>query len=342
MNLKLKKLTIATAAVLTTGMIGQSQADDLLFPYVVKSQAVTTVISVINTGQDTEQLHYRLWYKNGASAGDNLASCSEVNVFRRTSPNDIQTIDLGGVLDNELGVMFNDPSINNDWQGAGGNFDLTAGLTSPVRGYMVIDDQTDGSEPRNSDGALSGEAFVFEFQSGAAWGYQAASAVTEDGAAGNFFGSAINYTGGANISVMPWDSATTRFFVTPLVRDMRSGNNDNGDTVSNAEPDKENSVRLTMGNTGEVAMYDRDENPVSGNENGIVNCVGAFDAEDLISEGARLQLPDGGWGQLNYPDSSETKSASVIKLEFNEGTSSFAGASSNTFNNAFQLQGEDR
>ncbi len=359
MNLKLKKLTIATAAAFAMGAAGQAQSSDLLFPYVVVSETVTTIVSVINTGDIGEnlahRLHYRLWYKNGPNAENNLARCEEVNLVLPTSYNDIQTIDLGDRIDNYRGVMFDDPSVNNNWQAAQFPYSLAGNLDLPVRGYLIVDDQIVPNPQDSEEILLQGEAMIFEYGSGAAWGYQA-GAVYSDDEGGDFRdrdpedGVGVSFTDGApataNVAIMPFDEVTTRFFVTPLVEDMRTGNNF-------FAPGEEARARLTFGAAGETAVFDRDENPISGNVNQEVVCVGAVDAGQMLSQGARnLFSPTGGWGPLNvqgriiedglFNVREDSVGAAVIKLDFNDGSSSFAGASMGVFNNAFLLRGVDQ
>lgn len=356
MKRKLNKLSVAIAATLAVGAAGQAQATDLVFPYVVVGSTVTTLVNVLNPG-DSRRLHYRLWYKNGANATNNAATCQEVDVFRATSLNDIQTIDLGAKVENKLGVVFNDPSFNNNWVAPNQSYALAANLTAPVRGWLHIDDQTSPIATDNETSGtapLRGEAMVFEFQSGAAWGYQAGAAPSLAGTPGEFRVPAagiamVDLGNGLSlepVSVFPWDDATTRYFVLPIDDNMRNGNN--------AVAGLPVVVNLTMGLTDDparTAMWDRDENPVSGARVQQVRCVGAVNAEDMLSEGARLELPDGGWGFLQAQGglidalgqffSTPIVGKSVIKLEFNEGGSPFAGLNAGVFNDAYMLRGLD-
>jgi hypothetical protein len=366
MKLRLNKLSVAVAATLAVGAAGQAQATDLLFPYVAVSDSVTTLISVVNptvdvAGTDLDrsiveqgQLHYALWYK-AQPAADNLAAvCEEVNVFRPTSENDVQTIDLGAKVDNNLGVVFNDPSVKNQWQQNGLSYALAEGLP-PLRGWVLVDDVTFNPEQGTAFPpgyvSLAGEAFLFEFESGAAWGYEAGAGVSSFTAPTDFTnqanGVAFYPTGAVNLglfptAVMPFDEAFTYFFVTPLVTNMRPGNNSSGGFPAVG--------RLTWGFTGDnqrVAMYDRDENPVSGAVTVDVRCVGRVRAEDMLTAAALLRVPDGGWGFLRGQGGqilptgftpSSSVGMSVMKLEFNDGSKDFVGATPGVFNNGFLLR----
>ncbi|MGQ9659159.1 MAG: hypothetical protein ACUVT0_03490, partial [Thermochromatium sp.] len=174
-------LASAVAAAIGVSAVGVTQADTLFFPYVALSDTVTTIVSVINTTDDnwnengdsvaSTHLHYRLYYKTITKDEDReylLKNCEEYDEYLPTSRNDIQTIDLGGVFgDSTAGVLFNDPSINNKWKQSGRDYALGRNV-KPARGYLVVD-----NSDTTVDRTLAGEAFVFEFGSGAAWGYQA-------------------------------------------------------------------------------------------------------------------------------------------------------------------------
>ena len=323
MNLKMKTLA---AAMIAAGTLGTAQASQALFPYVVNSTTVTTIVSVVDVGPGYVQsgvrtLHYALWYKDGANAEKNSEKCIEVNQFLPSSLNDIQTIDLGGKFGSTTkGVLFNDPSINNDWKASNKRFDMANLATKPLRGYLVVDDLAPlsaGSEP-----LIEGEAMVFEFATGATWGYLAGRSVD-----GNFT-TDDNLTAAPfqNVSIKPWGEITTKFFVTPIDTEMLYSGNNSGSTT------------LTMLRSGTVAMYDRDENPVSGTVPQSVVCVGAVDASSLITASAKTLLPDGGWGTLNVTHTSPISAASVIKLDYNTKTTFNGETVSGTFNNAFQLR----
>lgn len=360
MKRKLNKLSVAIAATLAVGAAGQAQATDLLFPYVAESDSVTTLISVVNPvipgdgsidglAVEQRQLHYALWYKAQPNADNLAAVCEEVNVFRPTSPNDVQTIDLGAKVDNTLGVVFNDPSVKNQWQQNGLSYALAEGLP-PLRGWVLVDDVTFvPGQIAPSFPSLAGDAFLFEFESGAAWGYEAAAGVSNAAVGADFRFSDVafiapGFTGLLPTQVMPFNEAFTYFFVTPLVTDMRPGNNVEPTTGSPALG------RLTWGFRGDnqrVAMYDRDENPVSGAVNVDVRCVGRVRAGDMLTAAALLRVPDGGWGFLRAQGReitgagnvfSSTVGLSVMKLEFNDGSKDFVGATPGVFNNGFLLR----
>ena len=331
MNLKMKTLA---AAVIAAGTMGAAQASTVLFPYVVNGGSVTTIVTVIDVNSVyavgyPNLLHWALWYKDGAKAEDNLAACVEVNQWLPSSSNDVQTVDLGGKFGSTTkGVLFNDPSTNNNWAGTGKRFDMANLASKPLRGYLLIDDQVPGAV----DSTLEGEAMVFEFATGASWGYTAGRATVQDFTLDND----ITFTSGQNVSIKPWGETTTKFFVTPIDHNMFDGNNV-------PVPDGKG-VTLKFDRAG-VAMYDRDENPVSGSVPQSVNCVGSITADTLITASAKTLVPDGGWAKLHASYSTATSSngdhisaASVIKLDYNSKATFNGEAVTGTFNNAFQLR----
>jgi len=273
------------------------------------------------TGAGYSNLHYRLYYKDlvdfESRDGPNFDPCFEYDVYRSSSYNDLQTIDLGGVYGSTtLGVLFNDPSINNQWQQKGQDYALAGdlGLTA-VRGYLTVDNAESGA------GGISGEAFVFEFANGAAWGYE--------GMIGDnsFDFSSYGSDSPTNVMIMPFEEIATAFFVTPVPPDN-----------SMAPPflnEYEGYIQLA----GSL-MFDRDENLVSGGRPQDVVCTGRVDAGDLVTNAAAGALANGGWGELeNYAVSGNSEAegaAVVIKLEY--GQDSFNGEPMNgVYNNAFVL-----
>ena len=365
MNLKMKTLA---AAIIAAGTVTAAQAADVaMFPYVVTSSTVTTIVSAIDTGTGATQRynsagvvgagagfnrnHWRLNFKADANAAVNTAPCQEVNYFLPTSSNDIQTVDIGGAFGSATkGVLFNDPSINNNWNGATTatiNFMLGKAAGAVQRGVLYV---------HNADNVAGqtvlGEAMILDFSTGAAWGYQAV--LGDNGNAND--NSVFNYTNAATnaptatvaapvgvLSFMPFAESTTRLFVTPVYNGApmldTNGASINGWERANAR------VGLV---TGTGVAFDRDENLVSGTSNKDVNCVGAVDAKDMMTSGAQNVLANGGWGRVAVDFGTidpifgvvaiPTNTAYLTKLEYNT-TGKFNGqAIAGTFNNGFIMR----
>lgn len=364
MKMKLNALSLAVAA----GFIGSAAqaADVAMFPYVVNSPTVTTIVSIVDNGTAATQrynnagvigniaggsnrLHYRLNYKAGALAGMDAASraaqCQEVNYYLPSSPSDIQTFDLGGRHSTAAarGVMFNDASINNNYVAgttATINYMLGANAGSVQRGTLFI---------HNADTVvgqtLYGEAMVLDFSTGAAWGYQA---LLVDEGAGNtaagfaFNAQATNAVGSAPdiLTFMPAAEVTTRLFVTPV----RAVSMLAADGASVAGWDQATSL-ISMA-TGAGVAFDRDENLVSGSAGVNIKCVGAIDHTELMTAGAAAVLANGGHGLLTAGAGTlaapavGTADAVLTKLEFsrtNGGTLNGV-AVPGTYNNGFIMR----
>jgi hypothetical protein len=297
-------LASAVAAAIGVSAVGVAQADTVFFPYAALSSTVTTVVSVINTTAEnwnqngaiaTTHLHYRFYYKSVADGEGLLNPCEEYNEYLPTSANDIQTIDLGGVFGSDTaGILFNDPSINNPWQQSGRDYAFGRNV-QPARGYLTVDnsdgvDQNFDGIPDNPDNGetLAGEAFVFEFGSGAAWGYQAYSSDDNKTGIASDFRFAASQSPSA-VALMPLDEVTTAFFVTPVSIDQH--------------PDFSNNyrARIEFVTTVRGDLYDRDENLISGTVPQDIVCVGRLNAASMLTDGTAARLINGGWGRLwNY------------------------------------------
>lgn len=337
--IKQKTLAASIAAAVGSTAIasGAAIAGTGFWPHIVHSPSVTTVVSIINQSQfgydpagnaafNGGNLHYILYYKPLDGNNDNLESCVEVNQFLPTSYNDIQTVDLGAHFGaSTQGVLFNDPSVNNNWQGSGKNYAMAA-LTgeAALRGYLLVDNSL------GAPGSISGDAMLFEYVNGATWGYEALEAANAD------FDFAVSGNQNATVSLKPWAEIETAFMVTPV----------NGDMA--AAFDRE--VRLSLGTPGGLSnsvVFDRDENAVSGTDPENVVCVGRVNAMDLLTSGAQNLTPDGGWGDLRITGINDTNmyttsdaewvfGAVVYQLEY--GMDTFNGESMpGVFNNGYRL-----
>lgn len=354
--MELKKIALGVA--LAAGTMAAQAEEVVFFPYVVNSPAVTTIVSVIdssaaNTAYDASgnaggnRLHWRLNYK---TVDSNAAACEEINYYLPSSPNDIQTVDLGAKFGaSTSGVLFNDASVNNNWRaGVGGlTYALAERAGAQARGILFVHNAD------NAGGALAGDALVLDFTTGAAWGYAGIANAAAGAAAFNFGGlpaANSNAVNPAAVSFMPFSEVTTRLFVTPL--------NDAGAAVASASMLGANGAnvvgwdRFTV-NVGLVTnatgvAFDRDENLVSGSLTTNVTCVGAVDVGTLMTAGARATLANGGYGQLALAEGPTAPAgvgtttmgvgtAHVVKLEFSTAGTLNGQAIPGTFNNAFKL-----
>jgi len=248
-----KTLNVAVAAALG-GMVTASSnvlADAVLFPHVVVSDTVTTIVSVINTTNDlynvngdripwnarTGQgyLHYRIFYKDAANL---TRACDEYDTWLPTSVNDLQTIDLGAT--DGSGVLFETPNRTGHarvvgWEGndyALGTYARGDLNGAALRGYLLVDNaESDAPGYVNDEPTIFGEAIVVEWGVGATWGYHAFSkqddSVWEQ--ANPDFDREFDFEDAASISsypvsflplevgATPDDQIMTSFMVTPVI-----------------------------------------------------------------------------------------------------------------------------
>ncbi len=338
---------LLAAGLTISGM--SSQASQLLFPYVVNSTTVTTILSVANLtppghpGGGDQFLRHVYMYKSGAASGAQDALCARTPTIQLSSaPNDIQTFDVGGYFGaGTRGILFDDPSSNNNWNSGAQTWASLAGL-APVRAYGVIDNNRNDDADLWPAPYLYGEAFIYEFGSGAAWGYQA----LED--SGNGGGIDTDFTNNHRLpsafipntrfSFMPTTEFNTRFFVTPIASEM---------TDINAQ----GRIGIFPWVGEDLAGYDRDGNPVPGYVEQRATCVAGLSIESMLTNSAASALQNGGWAYLllsptggkfggDLPGTVGAASASIIKLEFNKGATFNGETVGGVFNNALMLKGQ--
>ncbi|MCB1775965.1 MAG: hypothetical protein KDI50_00870 [Candidatus Competibacteraceae bacterium] len=345
---KLAAAVAATMGVSAVG-IGTAQADEILFPYVVASSTVTTLVSTINIYEDyfeapaASQLHYRYYYKNGSNAESNSATCSEVDERLPSSPNDIVTFDVSGHFGTDnLGIIFEDVATSSNANYGSKTFSLL-NITLPVRAFLVVDnnDYLTGAGLFSTANSVAGEAVVLEFVTGAAWGYAAYNAAGIYGTSDDSpiainaydFSDAVETAGEViadsyvPVALAPFATTggewTTKFFVTPIDAATFDSSGNWSAPGNQLQSNLSATIRLAVQDPSSATqdvMFDRDELPVSGQVPQVVTCVGAVEATTMLSEGALNRVPDGGWSNLVVSSGvspNPTDEAVVIKLEYN-------------------------
>lgn len=194
-KMALSVVAIAMAMLLSFGAaLDQANADSILFPWVVKSTAISTIVSVVNTAGmplpllNVPQLHLAYFYKDPDN--NQTTICQDYNFKVPTSEMDIVTFDASGNIN--LGLpMWGDPN-----NGVGSMALLAPG---DRRAFLIVDNNTPALTfaGTNIDGTLYGEAMVLELTTGAAWGYEAYNA-------GGPFGN--NNIAGSPVVVVPGQS----------------------------------------------------------------------------------------------------------------------------------------
>jgi hypothetical protein len=362
--LKQNKLAIAVAMTLgaTMGGVSLAQATSssnvLFFPHVAGGGTIASIVTVVNESPYAKGdysnglIHLRLWSKPWTSAASNIATCGEVNEYPATSYNDIVTFDLfngglGGVataFGNDKGIMFeNNLTTERVDYSSTATYAIGDTLSLPRRGFLLVDNLTSG----DAKGDLAGEMFIFDFGTGASWGY-----LPYGGEDFKFYGEAGNEVIQGLMPIMPFDEVSTNLMVTPVGESKQ----DDGKIVTRVSPrqdDSEGFDEVTGGYPkGVIGMYDRDEGAVSTSIKADVVCVGKVNMADLLFGGVDLvpaRYTDGGWTYITtegpsiletlFAGTNATDAAVVYKLEYNTGNT-FNGVSVNgVFNNAYELDG---
>ena len=365
--LKQNKLAIAVAMTLgaTLGGVSMAQATNstantLFFPHVAGGGSVASIVTVVNEAPDSVGdytnglIHLRLWSKPWTSAASNTATCAEVNEYPATSYNDIVTFDLfngglGGIataFGNDKGVMFeNNLTTTRVDYSTTATYAIGDTLSLPRRGFLLVDNLTSG----DAKGSLAGEMFIFEFGSGASWGY-----LPYGGDDFEFYGQAGNEGFQGLMPIMPFDEVSTNLMITPVGNPDRVGtgfasNQSNGKIATKVAPYQGYGYQ----GYSSLGMYDRDEGAVSTSIKADVVCVGKVNMADLLFGGLDLvpaRYTDGGWTYIVTEDpellaslisgTKPTDAAVVYKLEYNTG-STFNGVEvEGVFNNAYEMDAQ--
>lgn len=365
--LKQNKLAIAVAMTLGATLSGVTVAngvsgnDHLFFPHVAGGGSVASIVTIVNEAPDQKGnytnglIHLRLWSKPWTGAASNTATCGEVNEYPATSFNDIVTFDLfngglGGVstaFGNAKGVMF-----ENNLNTARVDYSTTATyaigdtLSLPRRGFLLVDNDDIASNA--ADGNLAGEMFIFEFGTGASWGY-----LPYGGDDDNYYGQAGQIGFQGLMPIMPFDEVSTNLMITPvgdntylIPKDVFNTSQNSGKIATKVGPFQD----YGYGSPKNLGMYDRDEGAVSTSIKADVVCVGKVNMADLLFGGLELvpaRYTDGGWTYIYSEDpdalgslisgTKPTDAAVIFKLEYNTG-STFNGVEvEGVFNNAYEL-----
>jgi len=317
---------VALCMLFSFGTVKNAQADQLLFPWIIKSTAVSTVISVVNTAgsnlgwnyQGVDQiLHYQYWYKNSTANGQ-TETCTNQSFKRPTSKDDLVIFDAAANI-NEGKPLFGDTARYGDQ-----SFKLSA--DGPRRAFLIVDNDTPffTLNADNVDGTLYGEAMVVELAGGAAWGYIAYNASGNSAATQqtspvymfdtlDLLGEVLGGNGpdteplgqiGVNevtpITLLPANTGITRFFMTPV---------DNHSTLAlggllpaedspipNQRTGNANAKIQLIYNPSYVwpngpgsyygGIFTDDEQPIDFNKSKNIVCTSADNLQDLMTEGA--------------------------------------------------------
>src|SRR5208283_3120409 len=199
---------VAVTVLLSFGAaVKDAKADVIMFPWIVKSPTISTLVSVINTAEQVggnqalgnAVLHYQYWGKDGSTGQTD--SCSEVDFDRPTSKDDIVMFDAAGNMNG--GKALFEPIANQPTNVNYANANFSYIATVSARAFLLVDNNipqvfTDNilDLASNADGTLYGEALVIDLGSGSAWGYIAYNA---SGGVRESSGTAVSFADGQDV-----------------------------------------------------------------------------------------------------------------------------------------------
>jgi hypothetical protein len=305
------------ALMLSFGVtVKDAKADALLYPWIVKSTNVSTIISVVNTAgpthaliSDPELLHFQYWHKIATPYPDRnnqLNICNEYDFKAYISKDDLVSFDSSGKINDGLPLWNDDdPRHPNETVGFASDYRLT--VDGDVRAFLIVDNNTPHyslEAGTNEDGTLYGEALVLEITTGAAWGYVAYNAL---GGVASYQEDPVNFQDvfdllGEVIGPTEWiptiilnpNSVTTKFFLTPIAT---SGS-------FQRSPNCNTRIQICRrpnfsGGCAASGMYDNVEGGISFGDPKNVVCTDAAKLVEIMGEAAYNSFRDSGrsgWG----------------------------------------------
>lgn len=289
--------------------VDKAGADAIMFPWIVQSNSISTLVSVVNTAQGNpdfeERVHLQYWMKNPAGAhptpdvNDQENTCTELDFKVIVSKDDMFTFDTSGKIGGGK-PLFGDANtvpVSVD------SLDMNA--VGPRRAFLLVDNNTAqnfAAVGSNVDGTLYGEAIVLEIASGAAWGYiaynpsggetstQSSAIYFNDG--NDLQGEVIGETEVTQTVLMPIKAMDTKFFLTPVDVSDSGEHATINQRVGNANTkvqlciDPEDRTDVPSNTTcQEPGIYDNEEGPVSSSVNKNIVCTSADSLEVLMGGG---------------------------------------------------------
>jgi hypothetical protein len=180
---------VAFAVLFSFGTAKEASADAIMFPWLVKSPTVLSLLSVVNTSETTDcqggpKLHYQYYYKSATAAdlsldaavADATRICSPQSFYRPTSKSDIVSFDASGAVSDGM-AMFNDqPPFNGNVTYIPSQFDMNS-APATARAFLLVDNNDTLCFEDWDSASLYGEALILQISQGSAWGYVAMNGV---------------------------------------------------------------------------------------------------------------------------------------------------------------------
>lgn len=384
--MRLSKVALGVAVGISGASVVNA-ADVGLFPFTVVSPSVTTIVTIVDAGGETTQrynqdgtpsdtggyLHGRVMYK--LRTQPNSAACDKNGeIYIPTNPGGVMTVDLGHHFSGDDGILFKGTAARDDEVSDEPFIDASGGAVSGPLVFHNSDDSIN-EEPgidtddfystRTTDegrGTVYGEAMIFEYAGGAAWGYKTES---KDGMTNND-PTDFSFTNRATkpwsiVTFMPPSEVITKLAIVPVDSGGGLFGQDGSLLPQSNQPEvtvglrtKAESTITNVGTPGadqpEVGVaYNRNNEEIKGAVDVKVVCSGVVEVKNLMTSAAYEDLKDeGGYGLLYMvgPRTSATgrpASAIVYKVEYQDNTMTdptFNGRDIKgvgTFNNGIKL-----
>lgn len=359
---KVNKITAAVAMAIGTAGLGVADASyrEVLYPYVVTSPTVTTILTVVSKAQVKKDqlvtLHWRYFTKaqTGDAKADRDALCGEIDHAFTGSANDLVDVSVDEFFNNNHGAMYNDQTDYSLNQNDPWSLGLLKFASKPRRGFAIVDNFQSTKCSKGCD-LTAARATIVEYENGAAWGYDGYRDERNNydfSEPNEVFGEVIG-DGGVDISWKPFADGEwiTNLYVTPISESDNKDAGDNVKPINQAQGKLRTRVTLnpdTYDAADDTVLFDRDESPWSGQVPVSVTCVGAINIKELIDPSLYGFVEDqGGWSTvwLSYPPANgatdptiRTDEATVLFLEYNQ--SSFVDGKDvgGIVNNGFMLR----
>ena len=357
----MRKGLIAVVMVFALVMACNVQADGLLFPWVIKDNAISTLISLVNTADPSPmKVRYHLIYEyKKTTANGQTEKCEEFDFCVPTSYNDVLVFDAAGNFNNGAALFGDTGGGSVTYQTVQANDSLALPVDGPRRAFLIVTNEIYTTEHCGNstyvgkDGSLYGEAMVVDIANGAAWGYRAYNPYRSAGDWLNFsdngadpgalpsdaYGEVLD---GADemtqVVLMPPNNLCTKMFVTPVSTNQWAGNLGSAVYFFCSEDD----------NTTFMGIFDDDENCISFDKKKKIVCTDGSLISHYISTGAWITFVNTGGPGWAYVTANAYSSAAlgivgteeitIGKLEYRVGgTQIDSGSIDGTINNFIWL-----
>ncbi len=303
----MRKGLIAVMLVFALAVAGSVQADTVLFPWVIKDNAISTLISLVNTADPgSYKVRYHLIYEYKATTNnDQTEKCEEFDFCVPTSFNDVLVFDAAGNF-NDGAALFGDTGAGAvTYKTVQANNSLALPVDGPRRAFLMVTNEIYTTEQCGVapyvgiEDTLYGEAMVVDIANGAAWGYRAYNPYRNAGDWLNFSDNGVDPAAlpsdaygevldGADemtkVVLLPPNNFCTKMFITPVYTNQWAGNLGSQVYFFCSEDD----------NTTFTGIFDDDENCISFDRVKEVVCTDASLINHYISTGAWITFVNSG------------------------------------------------